>query len=135
MWCTWAYIYWDVWKKSWLGLQINVRLQVISSIMVFNLNTIILLITWSVVFICSPGQLFFSTSRYMYIYVCHISCTTKELNNKGILHLNNIVWVAMWSLMMYHFSFNRFILPMLYGSTIKVCLCLVQFNAVSLHYK
>ena len=48
------------------------------------------------------------------------TATPLKLKNKGVLSVNNIVCIAMWSLVMYCNCFVIYYQLMLHGSTIKV---------------
>ena len=64
-----------------------------------------------------------------------VSYTTKKLKNKIFLSFNNIVYVAMWSLVTYSNCLVIYYRLMLHDYTIKVFLSLVLFNTVLLHHK
>ena len=60
---------------------------------------------------------------------------TKKLKNKAVSSLNNIICIAVLSLVTYSNRLVIYYQLILHGSTIKIFLCLVLFNIVSLHYK
>ena len=66
------------------------------------------------------GELAWATDKWLRVIKTVIPLI-KKLKNKAILSLNNIVSVAMWSLVLYSNCFVIYYQLMLRGSTIRVC--------------